>query len=126
MGEIIEIVIKNIEERPYKKVIVNSLETMQEIVGGYIEFFQIRHDILLVINEEGKINGLDENFAIISFPNNRESILHDIICGNGFFVSSKGEEFESLNEEQERFIHSSFNLDGTLFIMEKEEGEYNG
>lgn len=117
----IEVIIKNVGERPKTQVIENSLETLQEIVGGYIEVTMITPDILLVINEEGKLNGLDQNFAIMMYYQKDDVFqneLQDVICGNGLFVASKGSEFASLSEEQIYFIHSKFNLDGTLFAID--------
>lgn len=41
---------------------VRGLTAMQEIVGGYIEFFYLPDGICLVVNEEGKLRGLPPNF----------------------------------------------------------------
>ena len=38
-----------------------TLEEMQEIVGGYIEFVWLSPFYLMVVNEEGKLNGLQLN-----------------------------------------------------------------
>lgn len=38
-----------------------TLEEMQEIVGGYIEFVWLSPFYLMVVNEEGKLNGLPMN-----------------------------------------------------------------
>lgn len=38
-----------------------SLEELQEIVGGYIEVLPLNEDEIMVLNEEGKILGLDLN-----------------------------------------------------------------
>lgn len=38
-----------------------SLEELQEIVGGYIEVLPLNDDEIMVLNEEGKILGLDLN-----------------------------------------------------------------
>lgn len=124
MSNEIKVVIKNAGERPKEKVIENSLETLQEIVGGYVEVVMITPDILLVINEEGKLNGLAQNFAIMMYYQKDDVFqneLQDIICGNGFFVASKGSDFASLSEEQIHFIYSKFNLDGTIFAINRSE-----
>lgn len=38
-----------------------SLEELQEIVGGYIEILPLKDNEIMVINEEGKLDGLDYN-----------------------------------------------------------------
>lgn len=38
-----------------------TLEEMQDIVGGYIEIIWLDRDDYMVINEEGKLNGLPFN-----------------------------------------------------------------
>ena len=38
-----------------------ELKEMQELVGGYIQFLQLNDDNILVINEEGKLEGLPFN-----------------------------------------------------------------
>lgn len=38
-----------------------NLQTMQEAVGGYIEYVSMGEAWKLIINEEGKVDGLDVN-----------------------------------------------------------------
>lgn len=83
---------------PYKlpKVIEidNTLETKQELVGGYIECAYLPNDdnVVLICNEEGKINGMKLN----------RDIGHDIIAGPFLIVGDDYEngDFKSLTEEQ--------------------------
>lgn len=120
----IKVVVKNVGERPKEQFIEDKLEAMQIIVEGYIEAVMITKDIVLVINEEGKINNLDNNFGVATFElkgDVYESQLHDVIFGNGFFVASKGSRFTSLSEEQIDFIMKGFNLDGTMFVIDRKE-----
>lgn len=77
--------------------IENTLEAMQEIVGGYIEAVYAKHgNALLIMNEDGKMHGLPLNRGIYEGDE-----LLDIICGT-FFVTSYNDEgdFESLNDRQ--------------------------
>jgi hypothetical protein len=120
----LKVIVKNTGEPPKEQVIEDSLEGLQKLVGGYIEVTMITPEILLILNEEGKLNGLEENFAIVTFEEKGEVFqnqVHDIICGNCFFVASNGEEFASLSEEQAYFIQSQFNLDGTIFAIDRKE-----
>lgn len=52
-GEVIQVTPKNGK--------VFDLEELQEMVEGYIEIFSISEDHQLVLNEEGKIQGLPRN-----------------------------------------------------------------
>jgi hypothetical protein len=59
--------------------IENSLEAMQQVVGGFIEVtYPDGNAGVLICNEEGKLRGL---------PFNRD-IGHDIIVGDFFICSS--------------------------------------
>lgn len=74
--------------------IENTLKAKQKIVGGYIEvvYLQNDNDVLLICNEEGKINGLKLN----------RDIGYDIIAGPFLVVGNDYENggFKSLTEEQ--------------------------
>lgn len=61
----------------------NSLEALQEVVGGYIETLTIRNGLVMVCNEEGKLNG--------SKPN--RFVKGDLIYGDFFFCGTDGEDF---------------------------------
>ena len=82
-----------IEPDKYPKVIEieDTLEAMQETVGGYIEeYMPFDDEIAIVCNEEGKMNGAELNRAIYS---NDKEIL-DIIAGK-FFIAYAPIESES-------------------------------
>ena len=83
---------------PYVKEIDSSLESMQSIVGGYIQTVEPFDDpnVLLVCNEDGKIIGLPEN----RFLRNSAGHPYDIVHGTFFLAQSNGENFCSLTDEQ--------------------------
>ena len=72
----------------------NTLEDKQKIVGGYIEcaYLPNDEDVVIICNEEGKINGLQLN----------RDIGHDIIAGPFLIVGDDYEngDFKSLTDEQ--------------------------
>ena len=74
--------------------IPNNLKSLQELVGGYIEYCYMpnHEDVVLICNEEGKINGMGPN----------RDIGHDIIFGPFFIVGDNPDIGEnlSLTEEQ--------------------------
>ena len=67
----IKVLVVEPNKEPYIKEIENSLESLQDIVGGLIEYINLENNVDLICNEEGKINNL---------PFNR-SIGNDIIAG---------------------------------------------
>ena len=72
------------------KHIEDTLESYQQIVGGYIETVRMGAGILMVCNEEGKMMGLEANM-----------FWHgDIIVGTIIFVKDDGEKFGSLDKKQ--------------------------
>jgi len=82
-----------IEPGRYPKLIEieDTLEAMQETVGGYIEeYMPFDDEVAIVCNEEGKMNGAELNRAIYS---NDKGIL-DIIAGK-FFIAYTPIESES-------------------------------
>ena len=64
--------------------IENSLEALQDVVCGYIETIQCGGSSVLIINEEGKLLGLEPNFRIKDF---------DIIAGTAIVVGVDDEDF---------------------------------
>lgn len=62
---------------------LNSLEAQQALVGGYIEAVGFGDGLYMTCNEEGKLNGLEPNFALPG----------DIVVGTVFFcrVDEEGE-----------------------------------
>lgn len=65
----IQVVVVEPMKAPYKKTIPNTLESMQEIVDGYIEILTIRETetggrIAITLNEEGKLIDLPLNKII--------------------------------------------------------------
>lgn len=77
--------------------IENSLEALQELVGGYIEVVTIDRtkSILLICNEEGRIDQLPKN-RLVKKENGK---IVDIIYGDFFICQSKGEDFCSIEDQ---------------------------
>ena len=77
-------------EPPVVKEIPNTLKALQAEVDGLIECVYLEDGCIAIVNEEGKINGME--------PNRRMGA--DIICGPFFICGDADEEFTSLNSEQ--------------------------
>lgn len=89
-----KVLIKNIGENTKITDIENDLQSLQNLVGGYIEALPLTKDVLLICNEEGKPKGLPVNFNIV-INGKIESIV-----GNVFFVGKNDSDFDSLTNEQ--------------------------
>ncbi len=110
---------------PYMKEIESSLESLQREVGGYIEATYPYEDLVaLIVNEEGKLNGLQYNRAL----RDEDGEIYDIIAGPFMIVGLGEDDFTSLDEKlipkytelfktPERFVH----LPGGLCVVPMEE-----
>ena len=70
-------------EMPYEKEMVNDLEGIQAEVGGLFECVYLEDGCIAVVNEEGKLNGMELN----------RRIGNDVIAGP-FFISGDSEDRE--------------------------------
>lgn len=83
-----------------EREIDNNLKTLQDIVGGYIEYVDISQDGLqMIVNEEGKILDLEYNLgATLLF--NTTHLYNDMILGNAIIVNTDDEgENKSITKE---------------------------
>ena len=100
------------------KEIVNTLEELQGIVGGYIEMPFLggifnKHKINPIVNEEGKfIKSLNPEIALIDSNTNK---VLDVVYGNCVFTSHDihGETI-SLNDEQIKVVMEELKQEVTL------------
>ena len=83
-------------EAPYVKEIEDDLKAMQEIVGGCIEtVYPFDDPVVLVCNDEGKLEGLPFNRAL----KDDHGETYDIIQGNFFIAGLGKEDFDSLTDD---------------------------
>lgn len=109
------------EEREIK----NTLEDLQQIVGGYIEIPFLTpvfndNKINIIINEEGKfIEGLEPEIAVIKKETNN---ILDVVYGNCVFAShdEAGNTIE-LNEEQKQIVKDTLKTDLVLYNQKKDK-----
>ena len=99
-----------------------TLEDMQKVVGGYIEaVYPYAEEVAIVVNEEGKLEGLPLNRAL-RYEDTGE--IYDIIAGPCFICDCNGENFGSLTPEQagryEKMFRSPeqfFKLNGKIIAV---------
>ena len=73
-----------------------SLESMQQIVGGYIEaIYPFDDPVAIICNEEGKLAGLEYNRAL----RNERGAVYAIICGPFFLCGLGEDDFVSLPDQ---------------------------
>lgn len=72
----------------------NSLKALQELVDGYIEPVWLPGGICMIVNEEGKLLGLEPNFPL----------ERDLIVGAAVFVGVDGDQFCGLSLAQQEYI----------------------
>ena len=78
--------------------IMNSLESLQKMVGGYIEaVYPFDDPVAIVCNEEGKINGCELNRSL----KDGSGKVYDIIAGSFLVVGLSEDDFASLSKEHQ-------------------------
>lgn len=76
------------DKDPRMETIYNELHTLQRLVDGYIEVCPLAEDMVMIINEEGKLRGLPKNFWM--------EVIGDYIVGTAVFVGVDGDEFDDV------------------------------
>ena len=70
------------EKPPRAAEVDNTLEAMQQVVGGYIQaIYPFREEVAIVCNDEGKLLGLSPNRAL----RDNSGRIYDVIAGT-FFI----------------------------------------
>lgn len=108
-----------------EKEIDNTLENLQEIVGGYIEIPFLSKEfnengIDVIINEEGKyIEGLKPEIAIID---GKTKQILDVVFGNCIFAShdEEGNTIE-LNDKQTKIVMQELQMN--LILTYQDSGK---
>lgn len=112
----IRILYKKVGEKPIVKIIENTLEAKQELVGGLIEVVPYE-DVLIICNEEGKILNMPPNLVFD----------YDYIAGDCFVIGDDYEngDFKSLTQKELSYYKKdlqrrSFNYKGYKEFQERE------
>ena len=93
-------------EKPKRIEIENDLDALQRAVGGYIEaVYPYEDPVALIVNEEGKLNGLPLNRALRDEDND----IYDIVAGPFLVVGLGESNFTSLTpalmEKYKKLFH---------------------
>jgi len=83
----IQVIIKRPdEEYGHMTNISHTLENLQKTVGGHIEVLQLEKGVIAILNEEGKIFGLDPNMRVPG----------DVLVGTIILCGTDGEELTDI------------------------------
>jgi hypothetical protein len=90
-------------QEPRSMIVPNKLEVLQQLVSGYIEHdamyeYGERANYSILVNEEGKLLGLERNFKL----------YEDYIVGPAIFVRESGDEFTGVPEDAAKMIRQHF------------------
>lgn len=94
MKETIMAIIKEPGKPAEVKEIPNTLEKLQEIVGGYIQMIQFDRESALICDEEGKLKGYEVNFPL----------WNDVIVGTCVIAGVDGEDLTDVPEQTIRTL----------------------
>ena len=93
------------EKHPRPVEIGTKLEDLQAAVGGFIEVvYPFEDEVGLVMNEEGKLEGLPLNRAL----RDDDGDIYDVIAGPFLVVGLTEEDFGSLSPEQMTFYEEKY------------------
>ena len=78
---------------PYEMQIGSDLQSMQALVGGYIQaVYPYEEPVALIANESGKLDGLPLNRAL----RDADGDIYDIVAGSFFIVGLGESDFTDL------------------------------
>ena len=100
MKKEITVIVKNPGRRAEPRVIPNTLQELQAIVGGHIEAVRFASDCVIICNEEGKLNGKMVNMVF-----GVEAIVGTIV-----FIGEDGEEFTDCKAKWPDILHDMDDL----------------
>lgn len=82
----IKVIIKEPGKAPYYDAIPNELEIFQKYVDGYIETVTIEEDLVVICDEEGRLNGKPMNVRIANVD----------FCGTVIIAGVDGDQFTDI------------------------------
>ena len=114
MSESMTVLLIQPESYPKEITMDTGLEALQAAVGGYIEVvYPFDDPVGLVVNEEGKINGLPLNRAL----RDEGGAIYDVIAGDFLVVGLTEDSFVSLTPEQLEKYEQHFHQPETFMKM---------
>ncbi len=110
MNKIMRVVLVEPKKKAVVKSINGSLESMQKIVGGYIEAIALDEKNTLICNEEGRLLNLPFCRALVD---DRKTV-RSVIAGTFFICAREGNEYASLDDASAEKYQKQFLLPEAL------------
>ena len=88
MAKIRAIIKRPDEEYGHVTHISATLENLQKTVGGYIETVGLTESDVIIVNEEGKLLGLEKNLRMYG-----DTVYADTLVGTIIVLGTEGDEF---------------------------------
>ena len=111
---------------PYETQIGDDLQSMQALVGGYIQaVYPFEQPVALVCRESGKLDGLTLNRAL----RDADGDIYDIVAGNFFIVGLGQNDFTDLPHElaeQFRQPEMFMRVDGKIVAAPRPDEQVQG
>jgi len=106
---------------PYIKTIDNTLESLQQELGGFIQaIYPFDDPVAIIANDEAKLIGMPLNRALRDDTGN----VYDIIAGNFLVVGLGADNFASLSDELAEKYMAHFrspekyvSVDGVIMVI---------
>ncbi len=102
----IRILVVEPSREPKQLNVEHTLENLQKLVGGLIEYVELDYNTDLVCNEEGKLLSLELN----------RKLGNDIVAGTFLIVGQHNGETISLSKKQIKKYREMFRLDNNKEI----------
>ena len=103
--QVITVILCEPGKKAYVTTIPNNLESLQKIVGGYIEaVYPFEDHVVIICNEDGKLNGKELNRALCDGSGQ----IYDILVGSFIIAGLIDDDFASLSEELQQKYYKMF------------------
>ena len=115
---------------PYEMQIGSNLQSMQALVGGYIQaVYPYEEPVALICNEDGKLNRLPLNRAL----RDSDGDIYDIVAGKFFIVGLGQSDFTDLPHDLAEQFAEQFQqpemfmrVDGKIVVAPMPEEQTQG
>lgn len=113
--KMMKVLIVEPEKAPREADIENSLESLQSVVGGYIEVtYPFDDSVAIICNEEGKLQGMPLNRSLCD----ENGVMYDIVAGTFIVCGLGDEDFSSLPPEMMDKYRDRFKCPEVFFRMQ--------
>ena len=106
------VLVKNPGKDPQTMVITNNLHLLQQLVDGPIEVHTLTDGLVMIVNEEGKLKGLEPNFYV--------DRLKDTILGTAIFCGEEGEDLTDISDYDLTVLQTFFSLEPIIMEVTNE------